>query len=66
MWRHNEVGHTRTKNDLQIQAALDTNAAATDKKALGAMNSERRDDQSSQGNDMIRPYLNADRSDVLS
>jgi len=63
------IGHTRTKTGLQIQAALDTNAYATgkkaDKKTLAALNIERPEDQNSQWNYIIRPHVNADHSDIV-
>ena len=63
------IGHTRTKTGLKIQAALDTNAYATgkkvDKESLAALNIERPDDQNSQWNYIIRPHVNADRSEVV-
>ncbi len=63
------IGHTRTKTGLQIQAALDTNAYATgkkaDKKTLAALNIERPDDQNSQWNYVIRPHVNTDRQEVV-
>jgi hypothetical protein len=63
------IGHTRPKTGLQIQAALDTNASATgkkaDKKTLAALNIERPDDHNSQWNYIIRPHVNAAPPEVV-
>ena len=63
------IGHTHTKTGLNIQAALDTNAYPTgkkaDKEALAALNIERSEDQNSQGNYIIRPHVNTEGSDVV-
>ena len=63
------IGHTHTKTGLNIQAALDTNAYPTGKKAdteaLAALNIERSEDQNSQGNYIIRPHVNTEGSNVV-
>ena len=63
------IGHTHTKTGLNIQAALDTNAYPTgkkaDKEALAALNIERPEDQNSQWNYIIRPHVNTEGSNVV-